>query len=180
MAGGRSEPDPRGIRADRGRRRAARARRRGGSAADAGGAARRRAAQAGGRSLREADRRPQERALRARARAEEGIGSGHDDSIQDDEKSAHESRSACRRSADSPVAAPRKIRRITITRPDDWHLHLRDGEHMRAVLPDTARRFARAIVMPNLRPPVTTTQARARAIASASWRRCPPAPRSSR
>ena len=51
------------------------------------------------------------------------------------------------------------MRRITITRPDDWHLHLRDGEHMRAVLPDTARRFARAIVMPNLRPPVTTTAA---------------------
>ena len=49
--------------------------------------------------------------------------------------------------------------RITLTRPDDWHLHLRDGEHMRAVLPDTARRFARAIVMPNLRPPVTTTAA---------------------
>ena len=48
--------------------------------------------------------------------------------------------------------------RITITRPDDWHLHLRDGEHMRAVLPDTARRFARAIVMPNLKPPVTTTE----------------------
>ena len=47
--------------------------------------------------------------------------------------------------------------RVTITRPDDWHLHLRDGDHMRAVLPDTARRFARAIVMPNLQPPVTTT-----------------------
>jgi dihydroorotase len=46
---------------------------------------------------------------------------------------------------------------ITIIRPDDWHLHLRDGGHMRAVLPDTARRFARAIVMPNLIPPVTTT-----------------------
>ena len=40
--------------------------------------------------------------------------------------------------------------RLTITRPDDWHLHLRDGDHMRAVLPDAARRFARAIVMPNL------------------------------
>ncbi len=48
--------------------------------------------------------------------------------------------------------------RITITRPDDWHLHLRDGNHMRSVLPDVARRFARAIVMPNLKPPVTTTQ----------------------
>ena len=47
---------------------------------------------------------------------------------------------------------------LTIIRPDDWHLHLRDGEHLRAVLPDTARRFARAIVMPNLKPPVTTTK----------------------
>jgi dihydroorotase len=47
--------------------------------------------------------------------------------------------------------------RLTITQPDDWHLHLRDGAEMAAVLPDTARRFARAIVMPNLRPPVTTT-----------------------
>jgi dihydroorotase len=49
--------------------------------------------------------------------------------------------------------------RITIIRPDDWHLHLRDGEHLKAVLSDTARRFARAIVMPNLRPPVTTAAA---------------------
>jgi dihydroorotase len=48
--------------------------------------------------------------------------------------------------------------RVTITRPDDWHLHLRDGDYMRAVLPDTARRFARAIVMPNLKTPVTTTE----------------------
>ncbi len=48
--------------------------------------------------------------------------------------------------------------RITITRPDDWHLHLRDGDHMRAVLPDAAKRFARAIVMPNLKLPVTTTE----------------------
>lgn len=46
---------------------------------------------------------------------------------------------------------------ITITRPDDWHLHLRDGAALSAVLPDTAKRFGRAIVMPNLRPPVTTT-----------------------
>ena len=43
-----------------------------------------------------------------------------------------------------------------ITRPDDWHLHLRDGATLAAVLPDTARRFGRAIIMPNLRPPVTT------------------------
>ena len=46
---------------------------------------------------------------------------------------------------------------IRLTRPDDWHLHLRDGSALKAVLPDTARQFARAIVMPNLRPPVTTT-----------------------
>ena len=48
--------------------------------------------------------------------------------------------------------------RITITRPDDWHLHLRDGAAMASVLADTTRQFARAIVMPNLQPPVTTTQ----------------------
>jgi dihydroorotase len=45
---------------------------------------------------------------------------------------------------------------LTITRPDDWHLHLRDGDALAAVLPHTARQFHRAIVMPNLRPPVTT------------------------
>ncbi len=45
---------------------------------------------------------------------------------------------------------------LTLTRPDDWHLHLRDGALMAAVLPDTARRFARAIVMPNLKPPIAT------------------------
>jgi dihydroorotase len=43
---------------------------------------------------------------------------------------------------------------LTLTRPDDWHLHLRDGAALAAVLPDTARRFARAMVMPNLDPPV--------------------------
>jgi dihydroorotase len=43
---------------------------------------------------------------------------------------------------------------LTLTRPDDWHVHLRDGDMLAAVLPDTARRFARAIVMPNLKPPV--------------------------
>jgi len=51
--------------------------------------------------------------------------------------------------------------RITITRPDDWHLHLRDGLALSAVLPHSARQFARAIVMPNLRPPVTTVSAAA-------------------
>ncbi|MGH9674120.1 MAG: dihydroorotase [Bryobacteraceae bacterium] len=50
------------------------------------------------------------------------------------------------------------MKKISITRPDDWHLHLRDGAHLRAVLPDTARRFARAIVMPNLKPPVTSVK----------------------
>jgi dihydroorotase len=45
---------------------------------------------------------------------------------------------------------------LTITRPDDWHLHLRDGAALESVLPYTARQFARAIVMPNLKPPVTT------------------------
>jgi dihydroorotase len=48
--------------------------------------------------------------------------------------------------------------RLSLIRPDDWHLHLRDGPQMADVLPDTARRFARAIVMPNLRTPVRTTQ----------------------
>ncbi|HET6756579.1 MAG TPA: amidohydrolase family protein, partial [Burkholderiales bacterium] len=47
---------------------------------------------------------------------------------------------------------------IALIRPDDWHVHLRDGAEMRSVMPDTAKRFARAIVMPNLRPAVTTTE----------------------
>ncbi|MCC5867787.1 MAG: dihydroorotase [Gammaproteobacteria bacterium] len=46
--------------------------------------------------------------------------------------------------------------RLTLTRPDDWHVHLRDGDALAAVLPDTARRFARAMIMPNLDPPVRT------------------------
>ena len=46
---------------------------------------------------------------------------------------------------------------LTLTRPDDWHLHVRDGAALAAVVPDTARQFARAIIMPNLKPPVTTT-----------------------
>ena len=48
-------------------------------------------------------------------------------------------------------------RSLTLTRPDDWHLHLRDGAAMAHVLPHSARQFARAIVMPNLRPPITST-----------------------
>ena len=47
---------------------------------------------------------------------------------------------------------------IKLVRPDDWHLHLRDEALMQSVLPDTARQFARAIIMPNLRPPVTNTE----------------------
>ncbi|OYY95119.1 MAG: dihydroorotase [Hydrogenophilales bacterium 28-61-23] len=47
---------------------------------------------------------------------------------------------------------------LTLIRPDDWHLHLRDGDMLAAVLPDTARQFARAIAMPNLRPPVRTLE----------------------
>lgn len=45
---------------------------------------------------------------------------------------------------------------LTLTRPDDWHIHLRDGEAMQAIVGHTARQFARAIIMPNLKPPVTT------------------------
>ena len=63
-----------------------------------------------------------------------------------------------------------QIKKISIARPDDWHLHLRDGEALQAVLPHSARQFARAIIMPNLRPPVTTVAAaeayRARIVAA--------------
>src|SRR3954471_8058950 len=48
--------------------------------------------------------------------------------------------------------------RLTLLRPDDWHLHLRDGAALASVLADSARRFGRAIVMPNLKPAVRTTQ----------------------
>jgi dihydroorotase len=47
---------------------------------------------------------------------------------------------------------------LTINQPDDWHLHIRDGLMLQTVLPHTARQFARAIIMPNLKPPVTTTR----------------------
>lgn len=50
------------------------------------------------------------------------------------------------------------MQKLTIKRPDDWHLHLRDGEMLKAVLPHTAQDFGRAIIMPNLVPPVTTTK----------------------
>ena len=48
------------------------------------------------------------------------------------------------------------INELTLTRPDDWHLHVRDGDALRTVVPHTAAQFARAIIMPNLKPPVTT------------------------
>ena len=48
---------------------------------------------------------------------------------------------------------------LTIRRPDDWHVHLRDGDMLRKVAPYTARQFARAIVMPNLVPPITAVDA---------------------
>jgi len=50
------------------------------------------------------------------------------------------------------------MKRLTITRPDDWHVHFRDGAMLSLVVPDTARQFARAIAMPNLLPPITTTE----------------------
>ena len=65
--------------------------------------------------------------------------------------------------AQAPFGDPRQravydrgMQTLTMTRPDDWHLHLRDGAALRAVLPYTVRQFARAIVMPNLKPPVRT------------------------
>ena len=48
---------------------------------------------------------------------------------------------------------------LTITRPDDWHLHVRDGEGLRSAVPHSARHYNRAIIMPNLNPPVSTTAA---------------------
>ncbi len=73
-----------------------------------------------------------------------------------------------RQESDSPIPArlapPRPfayhpaMTSLTIRRPDDWHLHLRDGAMMRAVLPESARHFGRAIIMPNLVPPVVTAR----------------------
>ena len=56
----------------------------------------------------------------------------------------------------TPATRP-PLAAVTLARPDDWHLHLRDGPAMASVVAATARVFGRAIVMPNLRPPVTTT-----------------------
>jgi dihydroorotase len=49
-----------------------------------------------------------------------------------------------------------KMQKLTITRPDDWHVHLRNGAALKAVLLHTVRQFARAIIIPNLKPPVRT------------------------
>ena len=49
--------------------------------------------------------------------------------------------------------------RLPFSGPEDWHVHWRDGDMLRLVAPDTARQFARAIIMPNLAPPVTTAEA---------------------
>ena len=56
------------------------------------------------------------------------------------------------------TSAATPIDTLTLTRPDDWHLHLRDGVALQTVVPHTAAQFGRAIVMPNLRPPVTTAE----------------------
>src|SRR6201987_6291596 len=56
-------------------------------------------------------------------------------------------------------ASPKPVDRITIRRPDDFHVHLRDGAMLEAVLPFTSAQFARGIIMPNLVPPVTTVAA---------------------
>jgi dihydroorotase len=61
-------------------------------------------------------------------------------------------------SAAAAAAASTQQQTLTITTPDDWHLHVRDGDNMRSVVPHTAAHFARAIIMPNLVPPVTNTQ----------------------
>ena len=63
-------------------------------------------------------------------------------------------------SASTPasVSSASSVDSVTLARPDDWHLHVRDGAVLAAVLPHTARQFGRAIIMPNLRPPVTTTE----------------------
>ena len=49
------------------------------------------------------------------------------------------------------------MKSISIIRPDDWHLHVRDGDILKDIIPHSAERFGRAIIMPNLNPPVTTT-----------------------
>src|SRR5215831_8950241 len=63
-------------------------------------------------------------------------------------------------SRDKEFCSPMKVA-LTLRRPDDWHLHVRDGAALNSVLPFTAKQFARAIIMPNLKPPVTTVAAAA-------------------
>jgi len=58
-----------------------------------------------------------------------------------------------------PAMTSSPIQTLTLTRPDDWHLHVRDGDALTTVVPHSAAQFGRAIIMPNLRPPVTTTEA---------------------
>src|SRR5262249_35827055 len=76
-----------------------------------------------------------------------------------------------------PLGHPSSVIRPTITlrKPDDWHLHVRDGAMLRAVLPFTARNFGRAILMPNLVPPIVTT-ADAVAYRDRAFAHCPPGP----
>ncbi|MEO6227725.1 MAG: dihydroorotase [Thermomonas sp.] len=59
---------------------------------------------------------------------------------------------------DAPHGSAVACQRLLLTRPDDWHLHVRDGAMLATVVPDTARQFARAIIMPNLQPPVMTVE----------------------
>jgi dihydroorotase len=61
-------------------------------------------------------------------------------------------------SFDCQLLPPHMTTTLTLTRPDDWHLHVRDGDALATVVPHSAAQFARAIIMPNLRPPVTTTE----------------------
>ena len=56
----------------------------------------------------------------------------------------------------TPPSDSRLPSSLTLIRPDDWHLHVRDGEALKTVVPHTAAQFGRAVIMPNLRPPVTT------------------------
>ncbi len=58
----------------------------------------------------------------------------------------------------NPVDTPCMTDSVTITRPDDWHLHLRDGDALTTVVPHTAAQFGRAVIMPNLKPPITTVR----------------------
>jgi dihydroorotase len=58
----------------------------------------------------------------------------------------------------NPAPASQTIDSLTITRPDDWHLHVRDGAALETVVPHTAAQFARAVIMPNLKPPITSVQ----------------------